>query len=395
MTHEKRLSNAFSRSGILLVAALCLGPATAWGQQNYMPNPGQTQYKAPKKKNEKHIPRPTSTTNYGFSSLNIAAVVDDQVILLEDVLASIRPSLEAKKKMLPPQQYKMFEEQQVQMAIRGKIQQAIIINELKRKLPKPEVMERIRSAAEADFEKYMTRIAHQNGLKSRDELVEQLKREGSDLAVLRSSFVDNMVAQQYLQSLVQPKLREPTREDMEEFYNENIDKWSQQAGVVWRNIEIKKGSDPAAARDRIDEIKRELDSGADFAAMAKSNSQSPTAAAGGLWSRTSKGSYADPAVDAAIFSVPVGQVSDVIDGKSSYHIVLVEERTDGGPKPFVEVQEQIRNRLRGQQMERVRRQIVDEFKENHQVISMFDNPAADQIQGANVIAQPDVETKLR
>ncbi|MBY0586026.1 peptidyl-prolyl cis-trans isomerase [bacterium] len=328
---------------------------------------------AEKDKLKKNRPKyPTSFQNKGFNSFTIAAVVDDQVILLEDVLASIRPELDVRRKQMPPAQFQEFEKQRIQGAVKNRIQQQIVLNELKKKVPNAEALDRIRQAASGDFEKYMSKVANDNKMKSRDDLIAQLKKEGTDLETLKSNFVDNMIAMQYLNSLIVPKLTDSTREQMEEFYQENIARWSTESGAVWRQIEVKKGNDPGKAQQKIKAIQAELQAGGDFGEIAKKSSEGPTSRAGGLWSRVSKGSYADPLVDKAIFSIPVGEVSPIIDGQTSYHLIRVEERNDGSPKPFVDVQDEIRNELKRRQIEKQRKVVVDKFAESHRVETMFD-----------------------
>jgi parvulin-like peptidyl-prolyl isomerase len=236
----------------------------------------------------------------------------------------------------------------------------------------------------------MNRIAHQNNLKSREELIVQLKKEGTDLNAIRENFIDNMLAQQYLNSLVQPKLTEPSRADMEAYYDTHLDEWKQQAGAVWRHIEIKKTANDAADRQKVEQIHARLVAGTDFAETARKMSQGPTAAAGGIWSRTSKGSYAEPAVDEAIFSLPVGEISDVIVGAKSYHVVRVEERSNGEPKSFVDVQEQCRERLRMEQMQKLRKDLVQRLQESHHVSTIYD----DEDESVR-LAQPETDEKTR
>jgi peptidyl-prolyl cis-trans isomerase SurA len=372
--------NAFHRSlGMILMVLVTLAsaPVASLGQA-----PGQGQFPnrlaIEKDKLKNNRPKyPTSFQNKGYNSFTIAAVVDDQVILLEDVLTGIRPELEARKKAMPPAQYQEYEKQRIQLAVKNRIQQAIVLNELKNKIPNAQAIDRIRQAATGDFERYMMKVAHDNKMKGKEELIAQLKKEGTDIESLKANYVDNMIAMQYLNSMIMPKVTEPTRDEMEDFYQNNIARWGTESGAVWRQIEVKKGSDPAQARKTIESIQSELASGADFGEVAKKKSQGPTSAAGGLWSRVSRGSYADPAVDQAIFSQPVGEVSAIIDGKTSYHIIRVEERSDGTPKPFVDVQEEIKNELKRQQLDRLRKTIVDGFAESHRVETMFDDPKAE------------------
>jgi parvulin-like peptidyl-prolyl isomerase len=372
----------------MVAAAMGLCLSSVEAQQSFQPRQNQPAPGPVKaKKNKKHELRVNSFINRGFESFNIVAVVDEEVILLEEILTAIKPDLEMRKKQMPPEQYKKYERDRIQAATKGRIQQVVILNELKRKLPDPSVMDRIRGAASGDFEKYMNRVAHDNKLKNKEELIEQLKKEGTDLATLREAWIDNLIAQQYLGSLIQPKVKDPSRLDMENYYRQHPDEFTEPAGVVWRQIEIKKSPDAKAALAKMQDVERQLKGGADFSDLAKAHSQGPTAAAGGLWSRTSPGSYADPIVDKILFSQPIGTPTGIVDGKSSYHLLLVDSRSTGEPKPFIEVQDQVRNKLRGLQMNDLRKMVVDELAASHHVTSVFDDPAAQ-------VALPDTpETK--
>ena len=50
-------------------------------------------------------------------------------------------------------------------------------------------------------------------------------------------------------------------------------------------------------------------------------------------------------LDAAIFSLPVGQLSEVIETKQGFHIIRVLERQDAGKVAFLEAQVKIREKL--------------------------------------------------
>ena len=86
--------------------------------------------------------------------------------------------------------------------------------------------------------------------------------------------------------------------------------------------------------------------GEDFAKLAKKESDGPAGSRnqGGLM-ETSPGGYGVAAVNKAVESLPIGQLSGVIEGPDGYHIVKVEKRRSAGPASFEEVQDQIKPRL--------------------------------------------------
>jgi parvulin-like peptidyl-prolyl isomerase len=303
---------------------------------------------------------------------SIVARVDDEIILLEEVMAPLRPRLEQLKKQLPEEKYREAEWMALQQVTKGRIQRLILLKELEATLPNKAALPKIRQSLDGEFEKYLLKLARDAKLKTREEILAKIKEEGADLDSLRDDYIDNMLAQIYLQRAIKPLVKEPTRDELMAYYQENLAEFTEDAGVVWSHIQVKKGSSAADAKTKITQIHQELKSGGDFAKLAQSKSDGPTAAIGGEWQLTSKGSYADTAVDKVLFSIPVGEISDVIEGKEAFHIVRVEKRNDGGPSPFSQVQEKIAERLNNQIMTNLRKTKLEEAAKNHFVESIFD-----------------------
>ena len=61
--------------------------------------------------------------------------------------------------------------------------------------------------------------------------------------------------------------------------------------------------------------------------------------------QTTPGSYAVKPINDALERLPIGQMSSVIEGPESFHIVKVESRRPAGPASFEEVQDKIRPKL--------------------------------------------------
>ena len=102
----------------------------------------------------------------------------------------------------------------------------------------------------------------------------------------------------------------------------------------------------AVALRKANGLLEKLRHGEDFAKLAKKESDGPTASRnrGGLM-ETSPGGYGIAKVNQALESLPIGKISDVIEGPDGFHIVRVESRRPAGPASFEEVQDQIRPEL--------------------------------------------------
>ena len=57
----------------------------------------------------------------------------------------------------------------------------------------------------------------------------------------------------------------------------------------------------------------------------------PTSHEGGRYDWTTKGSLVSDVIDQAIFSLPVGKLSRILEDEKGFHIVRVIEREDCGP----------------------------------------------------------------
>jgi parvulin-like peptidyl-prolyl isomerase len=101
-------------------------------------------------------------------------------------------------------------------------------------------------------------------------------------------------------------------------------------------------SDPEALA-KAQELKKKLDGGADFAALAKTESDDTgTGAQGGDLGQFARGAMV-PEFDTAAFVQPVGKIGDPVRSAFGYHIIKVEERKSKG---LAEMKDQIEKQLR-------------------------------------------------
>jgi peptidyl-prolyl cis-trans isomerase D len=109
-------------------------------------------------------------------------------------------------------------------------------------------------------------------------------------------------------------------------------------------IKVDAGADPkvdAAAKQKAEELLKQIKGGADFAALAKANSDDPgSKEQGGELGMIQRG-VTVPAFEKAAFGLEPGQISDVIKTQFGYHIIKVEEKQTAHLKSLDEVKAQI------------------------------------------------------
>ena len=190
------------------------------------------------------------------------------------------------------------------------------------------------------------------------QLKQKLADAGLPLEFLHQSHRQEFLAQVYLDQ----KLSEGRKVELPEmlkYYNDHLhDKeYDRPAQITWRELVVEKDRhpNPADARRKADNLLARLKRGESFAALARKESEGPSSirAQGGLM-QTSPGSYAVEAVNQALDSLPLNQVSPVLEGPSSLHIVLVENRRAAGPASFEEVQDLMRNKVMYNKMRKAR-----------------------------------------
>jgi peptidyl-prolyl cis-trans isomerase D len=136
-------------------------------------------------------------------------------------------------------------------------------------------------------------------------------------------------------------------QDIQRSYRENIDQYSQPEQVrvshILLNIE---GQDEAAVKARAEDLLKQIKGGADFATLAKAHSQDPVSAAkGGDLDFFAKGRMV-PAFEAVAFTLPVGQLSDVVRTPFGFHIMKVTDKKAAEVQPLDAVRPQISEQLK-------------------------------------------------
>jgi peptidyl-prolyl cis-trans isomerase C len=155
-------------------------------------------------------------------------------------------------------------------------------------------------------------------------------------------------------------------QDAKDFYDKNPDKFKQPEQVRASHIfkRIPQGADAktkATIRSSLEPVLKQVKAGADFAELAKKNSEDGSAAAGGDLNYFGPGQMV-PEFEKAAFQLKPGGTSGIVESQFGFHIIKVTDRRAGRTVPFPEVKEQIANYLKQQRQQEKADALVEQLK---------------------------------
>lgn len=183
------------------------------------------------------------------------------------------------------------------------------------------------------------------------ELEKALASEGITAEELKRRLVEMSAPAEVVRFEVSDRIAVGDK-DVEKYYAAHPDEFNVPAKATVREIVLLADGDAKAARRaEADAVRaRAAAPGADFAAIASEVSDAGTKSQGGLLGTVTKGDLAT-LLDEAAFSVPVGEVSPVLEAPYGFHILRVDERTDARVKSLDEVRDGIRQKLANEQFD--------------------------------------------
>lgn len=175
--------------------------------------------------------------------------------------------------------------------------------------------------------------------------LEVLKGAGISIDHVKKSVRETMIINKYLEGVAAAGVK-VAEADIRKAYDESVT--ADKTASVRHILLLTEGkSDPEKAeqKKKIEDILARAKAGEDFAALVKQYSEDPGSKDnGGLYENFPRGQMVKPFEDAA-FSVPVGQLSGVVETDFGYHIIQVVDRKKE-TRPFEEVRGEIETRLR-------------------------------------------------
>lgn len=193
----------------------------------------------------------------------------------------------------------------------------------------------------ADFRLYLT-VNNMTESKLRDQITRQISAE----KLLQQEVIDHVLV---------------SESDIKSYYKENRETMVGPEKVRARHVFVRLRSEMTeeerdAARKKIDDAKARLDAGEKFEDLAVAVSEDPAAASGGDLGWIARGSVSG-AFEVVAFSLPRGEISEVIVTDYGYHIIQVLENQEAGIVSL----EEARAKIEYEVLEEKRRVAVQQY----------------------------------
>jgi hypothetical protein len=344
-----------------------------------------------------------------FEDGQVVAIVGSQYVLGGDVTQlvnlTMQPFLE---KVKSPQEREAIEAQKPMLArqmTKQIVDTKLLHQEFLRKVP-PDKLKEVQARMRDSFEKALTEqrkkldqivdeedmqdflrqdptlgrlclLMRENKIESFRELDFLLRRYGSSLPKQQRFFAEYQLGRSVVMQQIK---RDPeiTHEMLLAHYQEHASEYDIPAKARYEvlTVQISKFRSEQEAAWALGAMGNQVIGGANFQEVAKRSSQGYDAESGGLHDWTTKGSLASEALDQAIFSLPLRQLSLILKDDNHLHIVRVVERQEAGRVPFEEAQDKLRKQIKRELQEADYRATIDELKAKTSVWTIYDDADA-------------------
>jgi peptidyl-prolyl cis-trans isomerase C len=293
---------------------------------------------------------------------SVAVTVNGVDITEAEVQTIVKPQLARmaqQNKQLPPAFAQAFEKQ---------IKQQILDKMITMQLLDEKVKESKIVIADEEVTKQIEEIASaQRPPLSIEELKNIVESQGYVFDDWKNE-IRKQLGQQKLFKSQFPDSINITEEDAKKHYDENPTQFETKEQVRASHILITPKADAAdpneekaKAKAKAEDLLKQIKEGADFAELAKANSDCPSAAQGGDLNFFDKGKMVPP-FEKAAFALETGKVSDLVETRFGYHIIKVTDRKEAGTTSFEQAKAGLIQQLTQKKQAEMTQKYIDSLK---------------------------------
>jgi len=224
------------------------------------------------------------------------------------------------------------------------------------------------------------------GFPSDEAFAQGLEQMGYASGELEAELERQLAIQLLIDSEIAPGVS-VSGEELRDYYDAHPEAFRSPERVRARHILIRvaEGAGQEAetqARERIEEIRRRILDGADFAELARELSEDGSSAEGGDLGYFVRSGMV-PAFSDAAFSLPLGSLSEPVRSEFGYHLIEVTDRVEAGVVAFQDVEVKLGEYLRYEETMRALERLVAELRETATIVEDLEGLGAGTPGGEN------------
>jgi parvulin-like peptidyl-prolyl isomerase len=192
-----------------------------------------------------------------------------------------------------------------------------------------------------------------------EQFLQMLSQAGVSMEHVKENIETDLLIQAFLDSRLE-ELVEVTETEIQQAYETDN---TASVRHILLLTQGKTDEEKIEVRKAMEGILNRARAGEDFAELAQQYTEDPgSKETGGLYEDFGRGRMVKPFEDAA-FSVPVGEISDIVETQYGYHILKIVERKRE-ERPFEEARGEIETQLRQEKQGNAVQEYIDRLKED-------------------------------
>jgi peptidyl-prolyl cis-trans isomerase SurA len=254
-------------------------------------------------------------------------------------------------------------------------------------------------SVESDLVKRLDDVRKQNNMNSIEELEKAVEGSGLPWEDYKTQIRNGMLTQEVIRREVGSHINIPS-EEVKTYYDAHSQEFTRPEQVVLTEIflstEGKSPEEMESVQKKTEDLRNRVVKGDDFNEIAKRYSEGSTAKDGGDLGTFQRGQLS-PQLEAIVFKMEKNQITDVIQTKTGFEVLKVENHFQAGLQPLDKVENEVMNKLYMVKMQPSMRTYLGELREESYVMVKPGYTDSAAVPGASVIQEvqptPDVATK--
>jgi len=299
----------------------------------------------------------------GEEAARIAAVVNGEAILMEEVeIGAIQDLAAARTEAARAEVLKK--------ALGEVIDREVVLQDAFARLskgPGAKFLDKLKEVAREEFERqWMQPFMRASHIGSEEELKSFMRAHDTSFETFRRNWERRFLFREYMRQRVEPSLNRIGHEQIVEYYERHPEEFKVEDKVEWQDLFIALGQHPTRedARKLAAVLAERVARGEDFARLANEFDNGDAKFRGAEGQGSKRGEIRPSEAEAALWQLRDGEVGPLIELPTGFHVIRLVKRTHAGVLPFNDekVQKQIRDKLRGEVLEREMKRIIGDLR---------------------------------